>query len=198
MARLDVAQVVADIHHAVRRDAERLGRMQQRGRMRLRVGRGVAAHDAGRARVEMHQLHERIGQTRDLVGDDAPEHAARVEVVEHRVDAGEQRRFHAQIGRIVREEFLAHGGELVVVGTHAEGAADQAPSARRGERTQLLVGRGRKAARVAHLVDGGGEVGRRVGERAVEVEQHGVAGGERGDVARRGRGIKRGLGHVGM
>ncbi len=149
--------------------------MQQRGRMRLRVRRCVAPDDACGARREAEQLDERCREPHRLVRDDAPAHAARIEFVEHVADTREQRGMHAQIGRVVGEELVAHRVVARRVRVDTERAAEQPARAGRGQRPQHVERRFGQAAFALHLVDGCREIGRRVGERAVQVEQDRIA-----------------------
>lgn len=133
-----------------------------------------------RARPARAGPHQRLGQPRRLVGNDAPAHATGVELIEQLGDAGKQHRIHAQRRRVVGQEFQAHRLVVGRLGRDAEAAAEQAARAGRGERAQLLERCLGQAAIALHPVDRAGQVGRRIGERAVEVEQDRLAGGEIG------------------
>ena len=174
---LHVAQVVADVPAARRREREGLRRVQQRRRMRLRMRRRVAADHAARGQAEPGD--DALGEARRLVGDDAPGDVARREVLEQLRDAGKQRRVLGQAVRIVAQESVAHRVVVGMLRCHVEGGAQQSAGAARGKGTRLGDRQRREPARGAQPVDGRAEVCRGIGQRAVEVEQHCLHGDAR-------------------
>jgi hypothetical protein len=121
--------------------------------------------------------HEGLGEARGLVRDDAPGHVSRLQTREQRrhlrEDAG--RRRHASLVAI--EELFAQRGIAVVGRPDSERNRDHAARARADERSERLVEQRLEAARRAHFVACGGEVGGAVDQRAIEVEQHAEGAG---------------------
>jgi hypothetical protein len=77
----------------------------------------------------------------------------------------------AQVVRIDGEEFIAQLIVAGVAGMDVEARADQAARSLRGDRTRGGKRQCRQSARGAHAIQRERQVGRRVGERAVEVKE---------------------------
>ncbi|MCY1463914.1 hypothetical protein D9M71_818740 [compost metagenome] len=78
---------------------------------------------------------------------------------------------HGGAGRVVLQELQAGGLVVGVAGRKAERDAQQAAGALRGHRAQRLVRHRFQALAGALAIGRGGQVGGRIGQRAVEVEQ---------------------------
>ena len=170
----DVALGVADVHASRRCDGERVRRVQQRVGMRLRARRGIAADDDARSRREAERGDDGPGEPRRLVRHDAPPQRARLDRVEHVGDALEQHRVDGERRFVAGEERGVQRRELGVAGRYAERRTEETARAVRCMRTQLGERHRLEPAVGAQPVDGGAEVRRRVGQRAIEIEQNGV------------------------
>jgi len=171
--RLDVAFGIAHVDAAFRGDTDLRGGMQQRQGMRFAFGHGIAAHDAGGARVEVERTQQRRREPARLVGDHAPGLAARLECDEHLFDAHEQARRIRHMVRVDREKALAQSFENVGTGV-GKPQPDQSRRAVRDEsprRTELERFATVFAEQAIQRPD---HVRRGVEERTVEVEQDGV------------------------
>ena len=130
----------------------------------------VAAHDDAHARQQAERIEQRLGQPSRLVGDDSERHALAREGIERLGNAGEQGRMHCdalpiQI-QVAPEQRVVPLRQLGQRGAHDRRAA----VAHRGR--DLLVRDLRAAELLAQRVRGADEIGSRVRERAVEIEQH--------------------------
>ena len=131
--------------------------------------RGVAARDA--VGLELKMREDALGEAGGLVCHHAPADVARAELAQQFGDAGKELRLAAAGFRVEIEELLAHRLVLGVVGLDAERDLQQTARAGRRERPQALERHRLVSLLDAHPVDGGGEVGRRIRQRAVEVEE---------------------------
>ncbi|MCY1547673.1 hypothetical protein D9M68_837420 [compost metagenome] len=135
------------------------------------MGGRVAAHQHGAFARQVQVFDDGQGQVGDLVGHDAPGQAAAADVGQERLDAGEQLAVHGGAGRVVFQELQSGGFVVGVARPQAERHAQQAAGALGGHRAQRLVGHRFQALAGALAVGRGGQVGGRIGQRAVEVEQ---------------------------
>ena len=110
---LHVAQVVAEIEAVGSGDADELAGLEQRLRMRLGMGKGIAADQAGGAFGIAQCLHQRNGIAVRFVGDDAPLDAVPFQCVDQCCGVIEQLAMHADVVAVVVEKDVAQG---VVVG----------------------------------------------------------------------------------
>ena len=173
----DVAQVVAEVEAFSGRDPYLAGRMQQRGGMGLQVGRGVAAHHAGRTLGQTQLRNDRDRECNGLVGDDSPGHAAGLDLREQFLNAGKQPRMHADGGAVIGDEFHAHRLVACVFGDHAKPLAQQAARAAGSVCTHRIHRQHGFAAVGEHLVERSAEVRRGVGQGSIEIEQYGAHSG---------------------
>ena len=96
-----------------------------------------------------------------------------LEAVEQRAHAGEHGGQPQRAGGVDLEEPDSSWLVAFVTGLETEGGADHAARAAAHQVAKPVVGQGRAAFLGQHIVDGAGQVGRTVDERAVQVEQHG-------------------------
>ena len=148
---IDVALGVADVDAARRRDAELLGRVQQRRRMRLRVRRRVAADDGAGARAPSPSAFEQRRVKRVALLVTMPQRSARASIASSSAaTSANSVVLDAQRRRVVREEGVAQRRVVGVLGRDAHAGAEQAARAVRRVRAQPRErqrrrGRGRRA-----------------------------------------------------
>ena len=139
--------------------------------MRLDVGGRVAAHHAAGEVVKREQAQERLGESLALVGDDAPGELACADFHEQLGNAFEEPRLDAQLLLVEIEEALAQRAVALVFGRDIEPGLEQPARSARSVRARDLGRQGRQAPLGAHPVQRAGEIGSRVRQRAVQVEQ---------------------------
>ena len=118
------------------------------------MGRGVAAHHARRAPVQLERFEQRPGQPRMLVGDDAPAHTEPLQGPQHRLDPRKQAGTDRDALAVPCEEPASRTVELSPIGVRREHARDHLPGAPRDQGPQ---------PRLVHRAHAGGR-GERVGE----------------------------------
>src|SRR4030095_4237711 len=95
---------------------------------------GVAADHTGDAILEAERPHQRIGEARDLVGDDAPANVGRFKGVQRFGHAREKGTGIAERGFVLPKELLAQRLEPVVTWCYRECATDESACAMRCQR----------------------------------------------------------------
>ncbi len=101
-----------------------------------------------------------------------PQRTSRAQFAQQLRHAGEKPRVLADFLAVELEERFAQSGIFGIVGLDAESRVHEAARARGGERAQPLDGNRLLALFGAHAVYRRSEIRRRIGERAVEIEQH--------------------------
>jgi hypothetical protein len=165
---------VADVKTTRRGNAQSLRTGEQRRRMRLGVRRRVSCDDRAGACRKAQQRRKRRRESFRLVGDDSPAQSARLDRIEERRHAVEQRRVDTERGRIVIEKRVAQHGIRRIPRMQVETGAEQAASAVRRVIAQPFERQRVEALVEPQPVERAREVGRGIGERAVEIEQHAV------------------------
>ncbi len=170
VAGLDVAQVVAYIPAMGWGNIQALGGFQQGGRMWFCVRRGVSGYGAG-AVLQAQQRHQRVGEPGGLVGDYAPGHAQFIQALQQRRHVLKQAAVDLDGGFVVVQEFGLQRFVFGIFRGDIEAGADQAARAGGCVLAQAFIrGRQQMPCR-AHFVQRCCQVGRGVGQGAVEVKQ---------------------------
>ena len=138
--------------------------------------RRVAADNHAGALAEAQRIEKPHRISRRLVGDDSPLERACLDLAEDCLDIREERRVHAERGIVVREEGIAQREIIGMIRRDAHSRADQSARAVRRRRAKMRRRNRRETPVDANAIQRRGEVGRRIGERAVEIEQDGVHG----------------------
>ena len=170
---LDVTQVVTDKQGSGRIDLEHGAGMQDRIRIGLAPGQGIAGDQGSAARAETEVIEHWRGQPADLVGHHAPGDAARLEAGKNRFDAGIQRGGGIAASRIQVEVARQQLLDARLVESRQATAQDGATAGGDDTSDHLRIRRG-MADLVAQGGQRGDQVGCRIGEGSIQVEKHGL------------------------
>ncbi|MNX98612.1 hypothetical protein D3C86_1310290 [compost metagenome] len=172
MRSLNVAQVVAHVNATIGGKTGFARGMLQRQRMRLGMGRGVAADKHGAVAGQIQKFDDGQRQVSDFIGDDSPRHAPPADIRQQFLDAGEQLAVHGGVGCVIFQELQARRLIVRVARRQIQGHPKQAARALRRDGAQGFERHGLQTAAGTLLIGGGGQVGGGVGQCAVEIEQN--------------------------
>jgi len=177
----NIAHMVAHIYRARRFNLQLPAGQKQRLRVRLGAADVVGADQHPAAAVQLQSGQQRFTVDARLVGDHTPGDAARLQSGEYGVHAVKQAAFLGQAVCIVIQKLLAQAGERLRI--HGKfGKTDLHHGARAGRYggADGVGGQRRTVITPAQGVQHPDKIRSGINQRAVKIEQDGLAGGKRG------------------
>jgi hypothetical protein len=173
LAGFDVAHVVADIDAALRRHPGKRTGMQQRCRVGLAQRQAVAGHHCRATPFEVDRRKQRAREPAGLVCHHAPADAAAFQRHEHLVHAGVQSRVRRDCLGVQVEKAWQQQVDARVIGVGKTTTQHGPPALRNhlADRRHVDWRFAEFGAQALHRHD---QVRRRIDERAVQIEEHGL------------------------
>ncbi len=106
LGRIHVALVISDIDEVRGLQLQSTGRREQRIGPGFGMRAGVSTDEAAVAWEQAQLIYQRLGETCDLVGDDAPGYAPFFQFLEEGGNRGEEVAFPGQPGFVEGKEFI--------------------------------------------------------------------------------------------